>query len=110
MPLLSTSNRYALLDVDLVEENLTLPSKPTDEATIVADIQSTPPTPSHQVYPPCCKLHSPTFPDGVHLIRSADSPWSLLMDSRYIPDTPVAVHMESLLSVYEVHVDSMRYI
>jgi hypothetical protein len=52
---LSTSNHYALLDVDLVEENSTLPSKPTDEATIVADIQSTPQVPSHPVYPPHLK-------------------------------------------------------
>src|SRR5712664_4677964 len=55
MPPLSTSNRYALLDVDLVEENSTLPSEPTDEATIVSDIQSTPPAPLHPVYPPRLK-------------------------------------------------------
>jgi hypothetical protein len=54
-PPLSTSNHYALLDVDLVEENSTLPSKPTDETTIVADVQSTPPAPSHPVYPPRLK-------------------------------------------------------
>ena len=54
-PLLSTSNHYALPDVDLVEENSTGPSKPTDEATIVTDVQLTPPAPSHQVYPPCLK-------------------------------------------------------
>jgi hypothetical protein len=54
-PPLSTSNHYALLDVDLVEENSTLPSKPTDEATIVADVQLTPQAPSHPVYPPYLK-------------------------------------------------------
>jgi hypothetical protein len=55
MPLLSISNRYALLDVDLVEENSTLSSEPTDKATIAADIQSTPLAPSHPVYPPHLK-------------------------------------------------------
>jgi hypothetical protein len=62
MPLLSTSNCYALLDVDSVEENSTLPSKPTDEAMIVADIQSTPPTPLHPVYfPPLEAMGMETF-------------------------------------------------
>src|SRR6267154_1093335 len=54
-PPLSTSNCYAILDVDLVEENSTLSSEPTDKAMIAADIQSTPLTPSHPVYPPCLK-------------------------------------------------------
>jgi hypothetical protein len=61
-PPLSTSNHYALLDVDLVEENSTLPSKPTDEATIVADVQSTPLAPSHLVYPPRLKRWEQRLP------------------------------------------------
>jgi len=51
MPLLSTSNHYAPLDVDLIEENSTLPFKPIDGTTIVIDVQSTPPAPSHPIYP-----------------------------------------------------------
>src|SRR6267154_3222640 len=54
-PPLSTSNHYAVLDVDLVEENSTLSSEPTDKAMIAADVQSTPLTPSHPAYPPHLK-------------------------------------------------------
>jgi hypothetical protein len=62
MPPLSISNHYALLDVDLVEENSTLPSKSTNGATIVADVQSTPQTPSHPVYPPRLKQWEQRLP------------------------------------------------
>ena len=54
MPPLSSNNHYAL-DVDIVEENSTLSSEPTDKAMIAADVQSTPLTPSHPVYPPHLK-------------------------------------------------------
>jgi hypothetical protein len=55
MPSLSSSNCYTILDVDLVEENLTPPSDPTDETMIDPDVQSMPTTPSHPVYPPHLK-------------------------------------------------------
>ena len=52
IPLLSSGNRYALLDVYSVEENSTLPSDPTTESMIAPDVQ---PTSSHITYPPHLK-------------------------------------------------------
>jgi hypothetical protein len=75
-PPLSTSNHYALLNVDLVEENLTLPFKPTDEAAIVADVQTTPPAPSHPVYPPHLKRWKHRLPHR-YVVASTPSENSL---------------------------------
>jgi hypothetical protein len=55
MPALSFYNRYSILDVDSVEDNSTPPSDPADETTIAPDVQLTPMTPSHRVYPPRLK-------------------------------------------------------
>jgi hypothetical protein len=52
---LSSCNRYAILNVNSVEENSTPPSDPTDEPTIAPNVQSTPTTPSHPIYPPYLK-------------------------------------------------------
>ena len=61
-PPLSSSNHYAILDVDSVEENSTPLSDLTDEATIAPDIQSMPTTTSHPVYPPHLKRWEQRLP------------------------------------------------
>src|SRR5882757_3936371 len=97
MPPLSTSNRYTPLHVDLVEENSTLPSEPTDGTTIVADVQSTPLAPSHPVYPPRLKRWERRLPRR-YVVASTPSENSLHLKVEIVTtDTQQLVSFMALL-------------
>jgi len=96
-PPLSTSNRYAPLHVDLVEENSTLPSEPTDGTTIVADVQSTSPAPSHPVYPPRLKRWERRLPRR-YVVASTPSENSLHLKVEIVTtDTQQLISFMALL-------------
>src|SRR6267154_6206659 len=97
MPPLSTSNHYAPLDVDLVEENSTLSSEPTDKATIAADVQSTPLDPSHPVYPPRLKRWEQRLPRR-YVVTSTPSENSLHLKVEIVTtDTQQLISFMALL-------------
>src|SRR6267154_4880245 len=97
MPPLSTSNHYAILDVDLVEENSTLSSEPTDKAMIAADVQSTPLTPSHPVYPPRLKQWERRLPRW-YVVASTPSENSLHLKVKIVTtDTQQLISFMALL-------------
>src|SRR6267154_4460809 len=96
-PPLSSRNHYAILDVDSVEENSTPPSNPTGKPTIAPDVQSTPTTPSHPVYPPRLKRWERRLPRK-YVVTSTPSENSLHLKAEIVTtDTQQLISFMALL-------------
>ena len=96
-PPLSSRNRYAILDVDSVEENSTPPSDSTDETTTAPDVQSIPTTPSHPVYLPRLKRWERRLPRK-YVVASTPSENSLHLKVEVVTtDTQQLISFMALL-------------